>query len=200
MAEYIERKTLMKFPIRRDHCDKEHANEHFINGIETVMEYAENLPTVDAVIVVRCRDCIHYNESKRLCCVSGWVHDEDGFCNLGERRTEMEDWEFFEERYRMCKSFDKCADGCPAFDDFCTVKNEFLTDKGIEIVKEWSATHPRKTRQSALLELFRNVKLDDNGIVDIDTCKIEKYRAKFCPRSKNCSECRRAFWSEEIVL
>lgn len=47
MAEYIERKTLMKFPIRRDHCDKEHANEHFINGIETVMEYAENLPSAD---------------------------------------------------------------------------------------------------------------------------------------------------------
>lgn len=157
-------------------------------------------PTVDAVPVVRCKDCIHYNKSKRLCCVSGWVHDEDGFCNLGERRTDMEDWNFYEERYRMCKSFDNCADGCPAFDGLCTVKNEFLTDKGIEKVKEWSVTHPRKTRQSALLELFRNVKLDDNGIVDIDTCKIEKYRAKFCPRSKNCSECRRTFWSEEIVL
>lgn len=39
MAEYIAREALMKFPIRRDHCDKEHANEHFINGIETVMEY-----------------------------------------------------------------------------------------------------------------------------------------------------------------
>lgn len=47
MAEYIELETLMKFPIRRDHCDKEHANEHFINGIETVMEYAENLPAAD---------------------------------------------------------------------------------------------------------------------------------------------------------
>lgn len=47
MAEYINRETLMKFPIRRDHCDKEHANEHFINGIETVMEYAENLPAAD---------------------------------------------------------------------------------------------------------------------------------------------------------
>lgn len=47
MADFINRKTLMKFPIRRDHCDKEHANEHFINGIETVMEYAENLPAAD---------------------------------------------------------------------------------------------------------------------------------------------------------
>ena len=47
MAEYIKRETLMKFPIRRDHCDKKHANEHFINGIETVLEYAENLPAAD---------------------------------------------------------------------------------------------------------------------------------------------------------
>lgn len=47
MADFIDREILMKFPIRRDHCDNEHANEHFINGIETVMEYAENLPTAD---------------------------------------------------------------------------------------------------------------------------------------------------------
>lgn len=47
MADYIDREMLMKFSIRRNHCDKEHANEHFINGIETVMEYAENLPAAD---------------------------------------------------------------------------------------------------------------------------------------------------------
>ena len=52
MAEYIEREALMKFPIRRDHCDKEHANEHFICGIETVLEYAEGLPTTDVAPVV----------------------------------------------------------------------------------------------------------------------------------------------------
>lgn len=52
MAEYIEREALMKFPIRRDHCDKEHANEHFICGIETVLEYAESLPTADVAPVV----------------------------------------------------------------------------------------------------------------------------------------------------
>ena len=34
MAEYIEREAIMKLPIRKDQCDKEHANEHFIFGIE----------------------------------------------------------------------------------------------------------------------------------------------------------------------
>lgn len=59
MADFIDRETLMKFPIRRDNCDKEHANEHFINGIETVMEYAENLPTanVEPVRHGRWREC-----------------------------------------------------------------------------------------------------------------------------------------------
>lgn len=55
MAEYIDREALMKFPIRRDHCDKEHANEHFICGIETVLEYAESLPTADVAQVVHGR-------------------------------------------------------------------------------------------------------------------------------------------------
>lgn len=47
MAEYINREAIMKFPIRKDHCDQEHANEHFINGIESVLEYVENLPAAD---------------------------------------------------------------------------------------------------------------------------------------------------------
>ena len=34
MAEYIEREAIMEFQIRKDRCDKEHANEHFIFGIE----------------------------------------------------------------------------------------------------------------------------------------------------------------------
>lgn len=55
MAEYIERGALMQFPIRRDHYDRENGNEHFINGIETVLEYAENLPAADVAPVVHAR-------------------------------------------------------------------------------------------------------------------------------------------------
>lgn len=35
MAKCINLEELMKFPIRRNHCDKEHVNEHFIYGIES---------------------------------------------------------------------------------------------------------------------------------------------------------------------
>lgn len=55
MAEYINKEAIMKFPIRKDHCDKEHANEHFINGIESVLEYVENLPAADVTPVVHGR-------------------------------------------------------------------------------------------------------------------------------------------------
>lgn len=55
----IDGDKLQEFPIRANHCDKEHANTHFINGIESVMEYAAHLPTVDAEVVVRCKDCKH---------------------------------------------------------------------------------------------------------------------------------------------
>lgn len=47
MKDYIDRAELMKFPIRRDRCDKENANPNFICGIETVLEYADNLPCED---------------------------------------------------------------------------------------------------------------------------------------------------------
>lgn len=55
MAEYITKEALRAFPIRANHYDREHGNEHFINGIETVMEYAENLPAADVAPVVHGR-------------------------------------------------------------------------------------------------------------------------------------------------
>lgn len=51
MARLIDADELNKFPIRLDHCDKEHGNEDFVLGIESVLEYAEYLPTVSAVPV-----------------------------------------------------------------------------------------------------------------------------------------------------
>lgn len=49
----IDGDKLQEFPIRANRCDKEHANEHFINGIETVLEYAEQLPTVGRLLLLR---------------------------------------------------------------------------------------------------------------------------------------------------
>ena len=47
----IDADELNKFPIRIDHYDKEHGSKDFVFGIESVLEYAEYLPTVSAVPV-----------------------------------------------------------------------------------------------------------------------------------------------------
>ena len=91
----IDADKLQEFPIRANRCDKEHANTHFINGIESVMEYAELLPTVDAVPVMRCKGCEHAYESfGRLVCGHSIYTDclvrEDFFCADGVTRKENE--------------------------------------------------------------------------------------------------------------
>ena len=68
----IDADKLQEFPVLANRCDKEHANKHFLNGIETVLEYAEQLPTVDAEVVVRCKDCKYsYADLEGLCCTYG---------------------------------------------------------------------------------------------------------------------------------
>lgn len=95
MAEYIERGALRQFPIRRNHYDRKNGNKHFINGIESVLEYAEQLPTVDAEDVVRCKDCKH-RIYKRVndwigeiggCGIFDYPMPDDFFCSYGERRA-----------------------------------------------------------------------------------------------------------------
>ena len=81
----IDGDKLQEFPIRANHCDKEHANTHFINGIESVMEYAEQLPTVDEEVVVRCKDCKHEFGGSCILCGFQKRKPED-FCSYGERK------------------------------------------------------------------------------------------------------------------
>ena len=88
----IDADKLQQFPIRANRCDKEHANKHFLNGIETVLEYAEQLPTVDAEVVVRCRDCtggMMSDDNKYIiCCRLGVGMEFDDFCSYGEPKMD----------------------------------------------------------------------------------------------------------------
>lgn len=47
----------------------------------------DDAPTVDAVPVVRCRECTHYNGHRHCDYFYQAVLDDD-FCSYGERRTE----------------------------------------------------------------------------------------------------------------
>lgn len=102
--DLISRKALMQFPIRRDHYDRENGSEEFISGIETVLEYAESLPAVDAAPVVHGR-WIEKQEATSWCDDDVFVfyecsvcHDQDGiysdkfsYCpNCGARMNKEE--------------------------------------------------------------------------------------------------------------
>ena len=103
----------------------------------------------------------------------------------------MDAVKFLEERKRMFKegSLMPCLDGDIGYN----------SEKAVKVVEEWSAAHPRKTRQSIFLEQYPNAKCVDDNIYlcpkMIDTCLS-------CPIDCNdefdCFVCKREFWSQEV--
>lgn len=99
MGRLIDLDELLKFPIRIDHYDKEHGNEDFVLGIETVFEYAETLPILEAVaqgywVVHRNAEvrggCLIWNYECSEC--NDWFRKDSEYCPScgakmdGERR------------------------------------------------------------------------------------------------------------------
>ena len=88
MKDLISREALMKYPIRIDHYDKENGSLDFVLGGESVLEYAESLPAVDAVEVVRCRDCdVPHNKWTGCPHMNGLIPPADHFCSYGEPKN-----------------------------------------------------------------------------------------------------------------
>lgn len=105
----------------------------------------------------------------------------------------MDAVKFIEETRRMYKVTGKhlptLAEGIPAED---VVKE----------VEEWSAAHPRKTRQSVFLEQWPEARIYDNGVLGVCPAGISLSHRRdgggcLYPR-KECGECRREFWMQEV--
>jgi hypothetical protein len=47
--KYIKLSDLQQFPIRINHCDREHGKLDFVLGIETVFEYIDCLPKYECI-------------------------------------------------------------------------------------------------------------------------------------------------------
>lgn len=97
----------------------------------------------------------------------------------------MDAVKFIEERNRMCGTMSEMW----GVDAAQIVKN----------TEEWSAAHPRKTRQSVFLEQYPNAVLDKDGVLRICSSFVggdtpEKYK---CICLTDCSDCRREFWMQE---
>ena len=62
--------------------------------VEDAMERIKKAPTIDAVEVVRCKDCVHYGKSPfrhptiGWCIIAGSHKKPDWYCGDGERRSE----------------------------------------------------------------------------------------------------------------
>ena len=67
-----------------------HAGDQMRGGIRKALRYIEQAPTVDAVVVTRCKNCAHkeratVNEKGFLICpASGMEITPDDFCSYGE--------------------------------------------------------------------------------------------------------------------
>ena len=76
----------------------------------------------------------------------------------------------------------------------------------VEQVEQWAKEHPIKTRQSELLKLFPDMKIDNAGTLYMCPMNFnpETYKDKdkcFCTHMLDdihCDECRRDFWLKEI--
>lgn len=92
MPRYIDADKLESLcDIMADKCDG--IGESIWNQFRTTVEWT---PTVDAVEVVRCKDCIHkYSDGNQIICQKLYFCDgfnfepsEDAFCSYGERRED----------------------------------------------------------------------------------------------------------------
>ena len=112
---------------------------------------------------------------------------------------------FIEERNRMCNAHSPGCEGC-RIDEAKPVISECVSwafvnpEKAVQIVEEWSAAHPRKTRQSVFLEQWPDADKDRNGVCNICPKFVSKGVSCVYDRGtfKSCADCRREFWGKVV--
>ena len=118
----------------------------------------------------------------------------------------MDAVKFLQERERMCNSFSTDCELCRV-DEAKPVMSECYRwmfknhERAVKIVEEWSAAHPRKTRQSVFLEQYPNARIDSQAVIYV--CPADAYGNKVCPKNEEnvnmpCRDCRREFWMQEV--
>lgn len=114
----------------------------------------------------------------------------------------MDAVEFILNKARYCK--DRNCGMCEIYDE-CDVTLDCITKEQakrmVDFVEQWSKEHPVKTRQSEFLKMFPNAPLDDNGVVVVDPCDVDKMLCNAFENDKcsmNCSVCRHAYWVEKV--
>lgn len=104
----------------------------------------------------------------------------------------MDAVKFLEERKRMAENGELLPD--------IGVDLTYNSDKIVQIVEEWAATHPHKTRQSVFLEQWPGAEIDKRGRLMLCPKLIsDDYRNKYAIcTNRLCADCRREFWMKEV--
>lgn len=105
----------------------------------------------------------------------------------------MDAVKFVEEHRRMYKVTGKhlptLAEGIPAED---VVKE----------IEEWSAAHPRKTRQSVFLKHYPEASISTHGVLLVCPCPISASHRNAnggCATiGRRCDDCRKEYWMQEV--
>lgn len=72
-------------------------------------------------------------------------------------------------------------------------------EDAVNSIETWTKEHPVKTRQSEFLKQHPNVKIQNGtGIIHIRPCIIDQTVRTEYPCSKQCEDCYRQYWLEEI--
>lgn len=103
----------------------------------------------------------------------------------------MDAVKFLQERSRMYES----GAATPSIG----LEDDYDPVSAVEIVEEWSAAHPRKTRQSVFLEQYPQADIDNTGLLILCPKRISAdIRVTADCLRQGCSDCRREFWMQEV--
>lgn len=116
----------------------------------------------------------------------------------------MDAVEFFKTVNRLCKN-QSCKE-CPVYtnDMRCMVGFDDDSIKSIEEtvskVEQWAKGHTVNTRQSELLKLFPNTKIDSGAIIFCPRNFLPEVEGKaYCEKHDKCRECRKDYWLAEVT-
>lgn len=117
----------------------------------------------------------------------------------------MDAVKFIRERERMCRFYHHAGDcyQCPAKDCECSALEGMVdNDNIVSIVENWSAAHPRKTRQSVFLEQWPDARIYANGALSICPNAVCAWRCgkdgERVEETGTCDDCCREVWMQEV--
>lgn len=72
----------------------------------------------------------------------------------------------------------------------------------VKIVEEWSAAHPRKTRQDVFLEQWPEANIGGDGVLQVCPAPISESHRNAqgdCGNiHRKCRDCRKEFWGQDV--